>query len=114
MKRLGLVIVVLIAISGTMAAVMRHRIREPYWGYPGTEQFVEIPPGTGTRAIGERLVAAGVVRDLLTYRIAIWISGQARSLKAGEYRFGEPMTPVDVIRKIARGDVYAINVTFPE
>jgi UPF0755 protein len=114
MKRLGLVIVVLIMMGGAAASVMYYRIREPYRGYLGTEQFVEIPPGTGTRAIGERLVAAGVVRDVLTYRFAIWISGQARSLKAGEYRFSEPMTPLDIIRKIARGDVYAINVTFPE
>jgi peptidoglycan lytic transglycosylase G len=114
MKRLGLVIVVLIMIGGAAASVMYYRIREPYRGYLGTEQFVEIPPGTGTRAIGERLVGAGVVRDVLTYRVAIWISGQARSLKAGEYRFAEPMTPLDIIGKIARGDVYAINVTFPE
>ncbi len=38
-------------------------------------------------AIGERLVAAGVVRDTPTFRAALWMSRQGRHLKAGEYRF---------------------------
>ena len=41
------------------------RVGEPYRGYEGPEQFVEVPAGAGSRAIGDRLVAAGVVRDAL-------------------------------------------------
>src|SRR5262249_26316818 len=68
----------------------------------------------GRKAIGDRLVAAGVVRDEATFRVALWLSGQARRLKAGEYRFDQPMTPLAVIDKIARGDVFVIPITFPE
>ena len=114
MKRLA--IFVLLAFIGAVAAatVWYLRAREPYRGYTGPEQFVEVSQGVGTKAIGDRLVSAGVVRDQLTYRVALWMSGQARHLKAGEYRFDQPMTPVDVIGKLARGDVYVVNVTFPE
>ena len=42
------------------------------------------------------------------------MTGQARHLKAGDYRFDRAMTPFEAIDKIARGDVYVINVTFPE
>jgi UPF0755 protein len=42
------------------------------------------------------------------------MSGRARDLKAGEYRFDQPMSPMDVIDKIARGDVYRRLVTFRE
>jgi UPF0755 protein len=35
-------------------------------------------------------------------------------LKAGEYRFDRPATPLDVIGKIARGEVYVVSATFPE
>jgi UPF0755 protein len=55
-----------------------------------------------------------VVRDSLTYRLALVLSRQARALKAGEYRFDHPMTPFEVIDKIARGDVYVVAITFPE
>ena len=114
MKRLVILVLLVIIGTGAVAAVWYLRAREPYRGYRGSEQFVEIPSGAGTKAIGDSLVAAGVVRDRITYRIALWMSGQARRLKAGEYRFDQPMTPVDVIGKIARGEVYVVNVTFPE
>jgi UPF0755 protein len=35
-------------------------------------------------------------------------------LKAGEYRFDQPMLPGDVLAKIARGEVATVQVTFPE
>jgi peptidoglycan lytic transglycosylase G len=115
MKRLLLFIVVLfILAAGGAAALLASRVREPYRGYSEAEQFVEIPQGAGSRAIGDRLVSAGVVRDHLTFRAALWMSGQGRHLKAGEYRFDRAMTAAQVIDKIARGDVFVITVTFPE
>jgi len=105
---------VLILAAAAAATTIYVRTRQPYRGYSGTEQFVDIVPGSSTKAIGDRLVAAGVVRDPLTYRLSVLLNGQARSLKAGEYRFDAPMTPLEVLGKIARGDVYSIAVTFPE
>ena len=93
---------------------MYSRVNRAYRGYEGAERFVEIPPGTGSTPIGERLVATGVVRDTATFRTALWMSNQGRHLKAGEYRFDRAMTPLEVIGKIARGDVFVISVTFPE
>ena len=90
------------------------RIGAPYRGYESGEQFVEIPAGVGSRTIGDRLVEAGVVRDPLSFRIGLYISGKGRRLQAGEYRFDRAMTPIGVIDKLARGDVYVINTTFPE
>jgi UPF0755 protein len=54
------------------------------------------------------------VRDAMTFRAALLVSGRARSLKAGEYRFDAPMHALDVINKIARGDVYKRLLTFRE
>jgi peptidoglycan lytic transglycosylase G len=113
-KKILLVLFLLLAGAGLGAYVLYVRAGEPYRGYAGPEQFVEVPQGAGSRTIGERLVDAGVVRDFNTYRLALWLSGEGRRLKAGEYRFDAPMTPLAVIDKIARGDVYVINVTFPE
>ena len=114
MKKFALFLFVLLLIAGACAGWLYVRVDQPYRGYSGAEQFVDIPSGSGSRAIGERLVAGGVVSDHLTFRMAMWVSGQGRHLKAGEYRFDQSMTPLDVIGKIARGEVYVIPVTFPE
>jgi peptidoglycan lytic transglycosylase G len=114
LKKLIAFVLLLLAIAGGVVAVMYLRVHEPYRGFGGTEQFVELPPGSGSIAIGQRLVDAGVVRDLRTFRTALWVSGQGRHLKAGDYRFDRAMTPFEVIDKVARGDVYVITVTFRE
>ena len=109
-----LFIVLFAAAAGAAAYFGFTRVYEAHKGYQGDEVFVEIPPGTGPAAIGQQLIAAGVVRDSITFRAALWLSGQARALKAGEYRFDRPMTATEVIEKIARGDVYRRLLTFRE
>ena len=59
-------------------------------------------------------MTGGIVRDALSFRIGLYVSGKGRRLQAGEYRFDRAMTPIEVIDKLARGDVYVINITFPE
>jgi len=113
-KKLIVFILVLVLAAGAAAALVYRRVTQPYRGYEGAEQFVELPQGSGSRAIGERLVGGGVVRDHATFRLALWLSGEGRRLKAGEYQFTRAMTPFEVLDKIARGEVYVVSVTFPE
>jgi UPF0755 protein len=114
MKSFLVLLLFVLIIGGAAAYSLYARVHEPFRGYESGEQFVEIPPGAGSRAIGDRLVAGGIVKDPWTFRLALYLSRQGRRLKAGEYRFDRPMTPAEVIDKLARGDVYVINVTFPE
>ena len=108
-------IFVLIVGGGVLAAtVLWSRIGEPFKGYSTAEAFVEIPQGAGAVEIRRRLIAAGVISDEYTFRAALWWSGEARNLQAGEYRFAEPMSPLAVVQKIGRGDIYTRRITFPE
>jgi UPF0755 protein len=54
------------------------------------------------------------VRDLFIFRAAMWWTARNRSLKAGEYRFAEPMSASQVVDKLVRGEVHARRITFPE
>ena len=115
MKKAFVILVALAVIAGIgVALTLYKRTSEPFKGYDATEQFVTIEPGSGTRTIGQRLIEAGIIRNDLTFRAALWRSGRARSLQAGEFRFDRPMTPVEVVDKIARGDIYNRRITFPE
>jgi UPF0755 protein len=110
----GLLLVIGVLVAGAVLYVGSARLREPFKGYADAETFVDVPSGAGPATIGQRLVDAGVVRDALTFRAAVYLSGRARDLKAGEYQFDRPLSAFDVVDKIARGDVYRRLVTFRE
>lgn len=115
MARVALVAVVLAAAgAGMFGWLAWARVQAPFKGYPDAEQFVDIPSGTRTAGIGDRLVQAGIVSDPRVFRLALWWTGRSRSLKAGEYRFDAPLTVFEVIDRLARGEVYTRRVTFPE
>ena len=113
-KRLLWFVVVVAIVAGAGGWYIYRQVVQPYRGYDQPEVFVDIPSGSGPARIGEQLAQAGVVRDPTIFRVALVISGRARALKAGEYRFTQPMHALDVIDKIARGDVYKRLLTFRE
>jgi peptidoglycan lytic transglycosylase G len=113
-KSVIIILALLLVAGGTGAAVIWRRIHDPYKGFTDAEQFIEVSPGTGTSAIGRMLVGEGILRDEFTFRAALWWTGRSRTLQAGEYRFDRAASAVDVIGRLARGDVYARPLTFPE
>jgi UPF0755 protein len=113
-KVAGLVLLVLLAAVVAVGAWLYTTVDHPYKGYESAETFVDIPQGAGPASIGRRLVDAGVVRSRTSFRLALWMTRAGRRLQAGEYRFDHPMSPRQVIEKLARGEVYVRPITFPE
>ena len=115
MRRFLIVIVVLALGAGSWLCVQLYgNLNSSFKGFSGSEQFVEIPPKSGPQAIGRLLIDAGVVHDSWTWRLGLWRTGSAGKLKAGEYRFDKATTVDEVIRRVARGEVYLRPITFPE
>lgn len=114
-RRTLLTLLLLVAVAaGSVGTVFYLRVDKPFKGYDAPEQFVDIAPRSGTRTIERQLIDAGVVSDAATFRLALWLSGAQRRLRAGEYRFDRPMKPSEVIQTLARGDVYERMITFRE
>ena len=118
MRKILVVAVLVVLVAGGALAYgakrLYDRADEPHRAYRGAEVFVDIPPGTSTRDIGRQLVAAGVVRDERTFRIALWRSGRDRRLQAGEYRFADLVSAMAVVDTLAHGQVHLRPITFPE
>jgi UPF0755 protein len=115
MKRVLAILVLVICVTAAGAGWWLYRgINSPFKGYTASEQFVDIPQGSGSAAIARMLADAGVVRDANSFRAALWISGEGRKLKAGEYRFDQPVSARQVADKIARGEIFVRPITFPE
>lgn len=85
-----------------------------YQGYTSS-LTVEIEPGTRTAAVAHLLADRGVVHYPSAFLMLATLGRLAgRSLKAGEYLFDGPLSPLAVYRKIVHGDVYLHTVVIPE
>ena len=114
LKRLTFLVVLVILAAVAVGWWGRERFTTPYRGFVSDEVFVDLAPGSSVAAIADRLVAAGVLPDALTFRIAARITGADRRLQAGEYRFAGPSTPAVVLARLTVGDVFTRAITFPE
>jgi UPF0755 protein len=114
LKRLAALAVFLVLAAGGGWWWLQSRLAQPYRGFSTPDVFVELPPGSSVSGIAARLAAKGVVTDPLTFRLAARVSGVERKLQAGEYRFAEAASALDVVRRIADGDVFVQPLTFPE
>jgi len=108
------VLAFVLLIAGGAAWWVLGRLSTPYGSFGAEGVFVDIPTGSTLGGITRQLIAAGVVSDEVTFRLAARLEGATRRLQAGEYRFEEPATPREVVRRIVAGDVYTRRVTFPE
>lgn len=84
----------------------------PFAGFRG-ETFVDIPRGSGTRAIARLLKRAGVVRFESQFLAARLLRPRA-TLQAGEYRFNRAAPAWEVFTRIAKGDVFYYELAVPE
>ncbi len=83
--------------------------------YAGFEQpaFVDIPKGTSAFDLADMLQRAGVVRQSWAFLLARALHPHT-TLQAGEYRFHQPATALEVFNRIARGDIFYYELVVPE
>ena len=108
-KRVFLVLLLALALG---ACYVFYSIGSPYAGFD-KEVIVDIPSGTSTRGIAALLEDNGVIRSHWVF-LAVWTFQSRSSLKAGEYRFSNPASALEVFRRIARGDIFYYELTVPE
>lgn len=113
-KAIGVLVLIVLGLGLAVGGWVYLSLSRPYKGYDTPEAFVEIVPGSGPATMARRLVEAGVVRNQTAFRVAVSLRRAGRRLQAGEYRFDSPMTPAEVVDKLARGDVYLRSLTFRE
>lgn len=77
---------------------------------PALAVEVEIPPGSHLRAAVGRLAQAGIDVRPMQFEILVRVLGRDQEIKAGYYEFAAPMTPLQLLGKLARGAVLQSEV----
>jgi UPF0755 protein len=75
---------------------------------------VEIPRGAGFRAAIDQLERAGVTMHRTEFELMARLMGKARDIKAGSYEIAQPLTPMQLLDKLTRGDVTQSEVRLIE
>lgn len=112
MRRTALWAAVLILLAAGMGAAAAASLRMPYQAFQG-EAFVDLDRGAGTLALGRALQQAGVIRFAWQFWLARAFRSSAK-LTAGEYRFTGRSSVDAIFDRIARGDVFYIELRVPE
>jgi UPF0755 protein len=66
---------------------------------------IEIPRGAGLRTAIEQLDKGGVAVRPLQFELLARSLGREREIKAGNYQLLQPLTPLELLKKLTRGDV---------
>lgn len=119
MKKLIAVAIALLLLAAAGAGIFWWRDRRltqfahaPF-GSPEAKTL-DVPPGTGPRALANLLAQQAVVSDADLLYAYLRREKLGPKLKAGEYEFKGALTPVQVIDKITSGQVKTYRFTVPE
>ncbi|HUP28948.1 MAG TPA: endolytic transglycosylase MltG [Usitatibacter sp.] len=70
--------------------------------------------GAGLKAVSRQLAADGLFFEGESLWILARVLGKAPTVQAGTYRLSEPITPVDLLDKLSRGEVMLVEMRFIE
>ncbi len=114
MKRLIILVIVLVilAVAG-FGGWVYNDLRKPIT-HAKTGQYIEIPRGSSPSAIISKLTAEGVLKNEWPLKLYLKSTGAGATLKAGEYDFPSPISPLGVLAKLQQGQRRLNRITIPE
>ena len=104
MKRLLLgALLVLLLVVGGLSIWLYGDLHNPIAHTHSTE-YIVIPRGSSPDAVVRKLSAEGLLRHRWPLLLYIRLSGAGARLKAGEYRFPTPISPLGLLKKLQEGE----------
>jgi UPF0755 protein len=113
LKILVVLFIVSVLAAGGAAFWLYRSLHEPQ-AHNKADQFIVIPKGSTPNEILEKLRAEGILANPLSTQIYLRSFGDASKLKAGEYQFESPITPLQVLAELEKGEERTIRLTIPE
>jgi UPF0755 protein len=100
-------------VTGGIAFWIYKSVRQPHT-HGKSNQYIQIPKGSTPNEIISKLSAEGVLASELPTQIYLRAFGDASKLKAGEYQFESPISPLQVLQELEKGEERLAKLTIPE
>ena len=91
----------------------RHELQAPLL-HPRSGEYIEIPRGSTPDQIINNLENLGVIRRGWLLRLYIRLTNSGQHLKAGEYRFPSPISPLEALKRLQEGEQRLSRLTVIE
>ena len=78
------------------------------------DQFIQIEKGSTPKQIIAKLSDEGVIASYAATLLYLRIFGDAGNMQAGEYQFPSPITPLQVLKELEKGETQTTKLTIPE
>lgn len=75
---------------------------------------VLIPKGAGSGVVARKLTAAGIIDKPWLFQLVGRLNGLDKQLRAGEYVFAPQISMLEVMKKLAKGEIFYRKLTLPE
>ena len=98
-----IVAAVLLVGTGVFSLYLYRALHTPN-AHAKANDYIEIPRRSTPEAIANKLLSEGVISRTWPLLFYIRITGSAKLIKAGEYRFPSPITPLGVLKKLEEGE----------
>src|SRR5438094_7034798 len=97
------IVFLLIAAPAALALWLYREMRSPT-SHAMANEYIEIPKRSTPEGIANKLLSDGVIQRKWPLLLYIKLTGSAKLIKAGEYRFPSPITPLGVLKKLEEGE----------
>ena len=114
MKKLLLFLPVLLLLGGAASGAWVYSDLHQPVSHNKSGQYIEIPKGSSPSSIIKRLSAEGIIKHEWPLKLYLKSTGKGATLKAGEYDFPSPISPLSVVAKLQQGERRLNRITIPE
>jgi UPF0755 protein len=114
MKRLLILLVVLIILGGVGTGAWIYRDLHTPIAHAKSGKYIDIPKGSSPSVVVKKLAAEGIIQNEWPLSIYLKVTGKGSTLRAGEYDFPSPISPLLVLAKLQQGQRKLNRITIIE
>ena len=114
MKRILLVLVLIVLVAASASAYWVYRDLHTPIAHSKHGQYVEIPRGSSPTAVVSKLANEGIIKHKWPLVLYLKLTANGSQLKAGEYDFPSPISPLAVFAKLREGEQRTLRLTIVE
>ena len=112
-KYLFAIFIILVAAVGGVSYLIYNSLNKSHQ-HAKANVFIQIPKGSTPNEIISKLTAEGILQSDFATRVYLRTFGDASKLQAGEFQFESPITPLQVLKEMEKGEERTLKLTIPE